>query len=132
VIQELAARLQVPGMPEWFGLAVLIVLAVVVLAYMAMPFAVFGVKGRLDAIEAQLDEVQTEIRSLTMRFPEGGRRRPVEDDWAEPVGPPRADPPRPPAHPPVPPPAAYPGAPHRPTRVEPRSEPRLDWPRDRR
>ncbi len=132
LIAGLAARLQVPGMPDWFGLVLLIVLAVVVLAYMAMPFAVFGVKGRLDAIEAQLDELQTEIRSLTMRFPEGGRRRPVEDDWAEPVGPPRADPPRPPAHPPVPPPAAYPGAPHRPSRMEPRSEPRLDWPRDRR
>ena len=29
-----------------------------------MPFSVFGVKGRLDSIDARLDEIQGEIRAL--------------------------------------------------------------------
>jgi hypothetical protein len=129
MLQELAGALVIPGLPEWVGLVVLVVLALVGLAYLLMPFSVFGLKGRLEAIEAQLDEIQTEIRSLTARMPEPGRRRaPIEDDWAEPpqAARPVAEPPR--LRPPIPPPAAWPedgGA----TR---RSEPRLDWPRSPR
>ncbi len=40
------------------------------LAFLFMPFSVLGVKGRLDAIEARLDEIQGEIRSLALRLPE--------------------------------------------------------------
>ena len=39
-------------------------------AFLMMPFSVFGLKSRLDAIEAQLDDVQQEIRSLALRLPE--------------------------------------------------------------
>ena len=86
MLQDLASAVTLPGLPGWTGLVALVVLLLVGLAYLLMPFAVFGVKGRLDAIEARLDEIQTEIRTLALRLPEQGRGRrpPVEDDWAEP------------------------------------------------
>ncbi len=125
MLQEILAALTIPGLPDWAGLVALLVLALVALAYLLMPFSVFGVKGRLEAIEAQLDDIQTEIRSLSLRLPEPGRRRapPSEDDWVEP---PRAEEPPLRGTPPVPPPAAWP------ERGTGRAEPRLDWPRDRR
>jgi hypothetical protein len=124
-LQELTARLTLPGLPDWTGLVLLGVLCLVALAYLLMPFSVFGLKGRLDAIEARLDELQTELRSLTLRLPEAGRARrapPVEDDWAEP--PPRRAEPEAPrrASPPIPPPAAWP-------EERGRSEPRVEWPK---
>ncbi len=126
-LNALAASLTPAGLPDWVGLAALLVLALVALAYLLMPFSVFGVKGRLDAIEAQLDELQTEIRTLALRLPEPSRTRrpPVEDDWAEPPPPARRDPEPPPprATPPVPPPPAWPGP------GAGRSEPRVEWPR---
>ena len=48
LLQELASRLAIPGMPQWTGLLALLLLALVGLAYLLMPFAVFGVKGRLE------------------------------------------------------------------------------------
>ncbi len=127
MLNDLAAQLTLPGLPAWSGLVVLGVLLLVGLAYLAMPFSVFGVKGRLDAIEAQRDEIQTEIRTLALRMPEPGRGRrpPVEDDWAEPPASVRRMEPEPPprATPPVPPPAAWPES------RGGRSEPRIDWPR---
>jgi len=127
MLQELTRALTIPGLPDWAGLVVLGVLVVVALAYLLMPFSVFGVKGRLDAIEAQLDEIQTEIRTLALRLPEPGRGRrpPVEDDWAEPpVTARRAEPEPPPrVTPPVPPPATWPES------RTGRSEPRVDWPK---
>jgi hypothetical protein len=130
MLQELAGALTIPGLPDWTGLVLLVLLLLVGLAYLLMPFSVFGVKGRLDAIEAQLDEIQTELRTLALRLPEPGRGRrpPVEDDWAEPVpGPRRAEPePGLRATPPVPPPAAWPEG------RGGRNEPRIDWPRQPR
>ncbi|MCW3473305.1 hypothetical protein [Limobrevibacterium gyesilva] len=40
------------------------------LSFLLMPFNVFGLKGRLDQIEARLDDIQGEIRALTLRLPE--------------------------------------------------------------
>ena len=37
-------------------------------------------KARLDAVEARLDEIQGEIRSLALRLPEPARRGAYEDD----------------------------------------------------
>ena len=123
--QDLAARLAIPGLPEWTGVAALIALLLVGLAYLLMPFSVFGVKGRLDAIEAQLDEIRDEIRGLSIRMSDGPRRSAAED-W---VDPPRARDPeeQPRAGPPIPPPASWPSAPR-----GGRPEPRLDWPTTRR
>jgi len=129
VLQELSKALSLPGLPDWVGLVVLVMLALVALAYLLMPFSVFGLKGRLDAIEAQLDEIQTELRTLALRLPEPGRTRrpPVEDDWAEPVAAPRRAEPEPALRPAPPvPPAAWP------ERNAGRAEPRVEWPRDRR
>jgi len=127
MLQDLASAVTLPGLPEWTGLVALVVLLLVGLAYLLMPFAVFGVKGRLDAIEARLDEIQTEIRTLALRLPEPGRGRrpPVEEDWAEPpMSSRRAEVP-PPSRgaPPVLPPATWP------ERGAERTEPRVEWPR---
>lgn len=60
-----------PGwMPPWLGLVLLIVGLLYALALLAMPFSVFGVKSRLEAIEDQLEQVQEELRILTLRLPE--------------------------------------------------------------
>lgn len=126
LLQELAARLAIPGMPAWTGLLALLVLLLVGLAYLLMPFAVFGVKGRLETIEAQLDELQAEIRSLRLGGAEAPRRQAAfsADDWVEPPSLRRAATaePSPRATPPVPPPAAVPD------RRGGRAEPKLDWP----
>jgi hypothetical protein len=125
MLSELAAAVTPPGLPEWVGLVVLVVLGLVALAFALMPFSVFGVKSRLEALEAQLDEIQTEIRSLAIRMPEPGRRRPpVEEDWVAPPTLRAPDPPPRGATPPAPPPPAWPEG--------GRAEPRLDWPRERR
>jgi hypothetical protein len=120
-IQDLAARLAIPGLPEWTGVAALLALLLVGLAYLLMPFSVFGVKGRLDTLEAQLDEIRDEIRGLSIRVSDGPRRSAAED-W---VDPPRMrgvkDEPR--VSPPIPPPASWPDPPR-----GGRPEPRLDWP----
>lgn len=127
LLQELAGRLAIPGLPGWTGLLALLLLILVGLAYLLMPFAVFGVKGRLEVIEAQLDELQAEIRSLSLRLgPDAARRSAAlaADDWVEPPGLRRsaAAEPGPRVSPPVPPPASWP------ERRGGRAEPRLDWP----
>lgn len=66
----------IPYLPDWLpGWAVLVLLVPVVLyalAFLAMPFSVLGLKGRLEAIEARLDELQGEVRALALRLPERG------------------------------------------------------------
>jgi hypothetical protein len=120
----LAARLAIPGLPDWTGLVLLLLVALAVLAFLLMPFSVFGVKGRLEAMEMQLDELRAELRALPMRLNDAprGRARSVEEDWVEPPTPARNAAPAPRTSPPVPPPPAWPEA--RATRAEPK----LDWP----
>jgi hypothetical protein len=124
--QDLAARLTIPGLPEWSGVAALIALLLVALAYLLMPFSVFGVKGRLDALEAQLDEIRDEIRGLSFRLSDAPRRgTAAAEDW---VDPPQRAPQgtaatQPRVNPPIPPPASWPDPPR-----GGRPEPRLDWP----
>jgi hypothetical protein len=129
---ELVARLAIPGLPEWTGLIILLLGLLFLLAFLIMPFSVIGLKSRLDAIEAQLDDVQQEIRSLALRLPEPSiRRRPtaMEDAYDEPPlldreeSSLRADR-SPRMTPPIPPPPTWPeGGPGR------RAEPRLGGPR---
>jgi len=99
--------------PWWVHLAVLLAGGLFALLFLAMPFAVFGVKTRLEGVEARLDEIQAEIRSLSLRLPEPAGM----DDAYAPTPADRyagARPPIPPA-PYVPPPPAP-----RPGRTEPR------------
>ncbi len=58
--------------PWWAQLVILITALLFGLMFLLMPFAVFGVKGRLELLEARLDEIQGEIRSLALRLPEPG------------------------------------------------------------
>ena len=57
-------------LPWWVPILVLVPALLFALAFLLMPFSVFGVKGRLEAVEARLDEIQGEIRSLALRLPE--------------------------------------------------------------
>ena len=85
-LAELANRLAVPGLPEWTGLLALLLVVLAAASFLLMPFSVFGVKGRLDSLEAQLDEIQGELRQLALRLPEPAGRRalPVGDGWEDP------------------------------------------------
>ncbi len=83
-------------------MAVLVPALLYVLVFLLMPFSVFGLKGRLEAIEARLDEIQGEIRNLVLRMPEQPGRGLDWTDLQPPIPPARADDDRP-ARPPIPP-----------------------------
>jgi hypothetical protein len=129
-VRNIVASLSIPGMPEWTGLLLLCLGLLCAAAFLLMPFSVFGVKARLEALEVQLDEIQGELREMALRLQEpAAARRPLAstEDWAEPPTrgvPPMTAPREARITPPVPPPAAWPEG-HQPRR----SEPRLDWPR---
>ncbi len=140
-----------PALPDWLPwwgpILVLVPVLLWALAFLSMPFAVFGVKGRLEAIEARLDEIQGEIRSLVLRMPEPVHHTQYDEAIYSPPGAgapirPRSEsvitrPPIPPAPhdhdyrsddlraPRRPDPARTP----RTGRQDPRAEPRIDWPR---
>jgi len=95
--------------PWWVHLAILLLALFFGIMLLLTPFSVFGVKGRLEAVEARLDEIQGEIRSLALRLPE-----PSIDEFDEP--------PRSRRRPPIPP---APIPPTRPPSPQPRTEPRL-------
>jgi hypothetical protein len=88
-------------MPAWLQLLVVVVGIMLALCFVFMPFSVFGVKTRLEAMEARLDEIQGEIRMLALRLPEPGRLGSYDDEpavrrAAEPERELRARPPIPP------------------------------------
>ena len=137
-------------LPWWVPLLLLVPALLYALAFLFMPFSVIGVKGRLDVVEARLDEIQGEIRSLALRLREPGATDYRGADFEE-VYAPRQDLAanraiQPTTRPPIPP-AAHeleeqaPRAPMQPSagRVprreasrasgSGRAEPRLDWPR---
>lgn len=131
-------------LPWWVPILVLIPCLLYALAFLFMPFGVIGVKGRLEAIEARLDEIQAEIRSLSLRLPEPLRGAGFDDltSYVGPERPMRAEPMI--TRPPIPPAPYYPdsvpaeearagrsaGTPDRASdRTARRAEPRLDWPR---
>ncbi len=88
-------------MPWWLQLITVVVAILFGLAFLFMPFSVFGVKSRLESVEARLDEIQGEIRSLALRLPEPGRGVGIDDELVlrapAPIQPVRAQPPIPPA-----------------------------------
>ncbi len=94
-----------PDWLPWWAVTLAVIPALVyLLLFLIMPFSVFGLKDRLDLLDARLDEIQQELRMLTLRQGSPARQRAETDD-------------APPAPPPPPPP--------RPARAEPR----LNWPR---
>lgn len=118
--------LQLPGgLPWWAVLAIAVPIALYVLLLLAMPFSVFGVKGRLDLLEGRLDEIHEEIRNLALRSQEVGLVR-SQSDYRESVRSaslPQHEVDLPRLRP-------EPAEPRRqPSVRSERSEPRLDWPR---
>jgi hypothetical protein len=135
-----------PWLPWWVPILVLVPAILYALLFLLMPFSVIGVKGRLDVIEARLDELQGEIRTLSLRLGEPSHHafRPDEDAYdtnpLPPMRPAATAPPmsRPPV-PPAPDPYSYDDRPAprpmravkpvRPEREDPRpsrAEPRFD------
>ena len=128
-------------LPWWVPIVLLVPALLYALAFLFMPFSVIGVKSRLEVIEARLDEIQGEIRHLSLRLPETARVDYDEIYAPEPAVQPRRAPPattRPPIPPAahdledqepreLPPRAVRRGADRRPATG--RAEPRLDWPR---
>jgi len=129
-------------LPWWVPIVLLVPALLYALAFLFMPFSVIGVKSRLELIEARLDEIQGEIRHLSLRLPEAGRVADYDEVYApEPrTEPLRATPVV--TRPPIPP-AAHDLEDRAPREPAPRgvrtdndrragggrSEPRLDWPR---
>ena len=118
--------LQLPGgLPWWVTLAILVPVALYGLLFLIMPFSVFGVKSRLESIEARLDEIQEEIRGFAFRLPEPSSQAPILPPAATrpasvaAVVPDQVEPQRLPTDM-----ARKPGGDR-----GPRFEPRLDWPR---
>ena len=137
-------------LPWWVPLLLVVPALLYALAFLFMPFSVIGVKGRLDVIEARLDEIQGEIRSLALRLREPGvadyRGADFEEVYAPGQDAAAHRAPQPTTRPPIPP-AAHeleeqaPRAPmhglagRTPRRETPRAagagrtEPHLNWPR---
>ncbi len=59
-------------LPPWVPTVLLVAALLWALLFLVMPFSVFGVKRRLELIEARLDEIQNEIRHVALRLPAGG------------------------------------------------------------
>lgn len=77
-------------LPWWVPLVLLVPTLLWALSFLFMPFSVFGVKSRLEVIEARLEEIQNEMRHVALRLPSGGGPGPDYDD----VYPPRMQEPR--------------------------------------
>jgi hypothetical protein len=129
-------------LPWWVPIVLLVPALLYALAFLFMPFSVIGVKGRLEVIEARLDEIQGEIRHLALRLPETVRATDYGEIYAP--EPDRRPPPPVMTRPPIPP-ASHELEGEQPREVRSarrddrdpprdrsgggRSEPRLDWPR---
>lgn len=136
-------------LPWWVPILLLVPALMWGLAFLLLPFSAIGVKGRLESIEARLDEIQGEIRSLVHRLPEPMRQSSYDDVYTPPgMMASRREEPAMPARPPIPPAPQelekddyrLPRAPSRrpdPRYAAPREEdvsrgrmePRLNWPR---
>lgn len=130
-------------LPDWLPAWAFLLLALPVLLYglvfLIMPFSVFGVKARLEGLEAQLNEIHEELRFLANRSAPPMRSFVADEQdfdtlpqfnrlktgrTAPPPAPQAAPPPIPPAPlTPMATPREQPRLPQRPAR---RTEPRLD------
>jgi hypothetical protein len=135
-------------LPWWLPIVMLVPGLLWILAFLAVPFSVVGLKARLDGLEAQLDDIHAEIRTLMLRMPESGRAVDFDELYTAPKPDEAAERGAMGSRPPIPPPlheleepedederAQLPDAPRPderaepPSRAERRLEPRLDWPR---
>jgi hypothetical protein len=70
--------------PSWVPVVVLVLAALWALAFLFVPFSVLGTRSRLEAIEERLDEIQGEIRSLSLRMPDPGPVRSIDTHYSRP------------------------------------------------
>lgn len=68
--------------PWWVPLVLIVPALLYALAFVFMPFSVLGVKPRLEAIEARLEELHQEFRQLSHRLPVGREEVDFEDVYA--------------------------------------------------
>ncbi|MBS0638392.1 MAG: hypothetical protein JSS43_00885 [Proteobacteria bacterium] len=68
--------------PWWVPIVLLVPALLYALAFLFMPFSVLGLKSRLEVLEARLDEIQNEIRMLSLRLPAGPREVDFDDVYA--------------------------------------------------
>jgi hypothetical protein len=105
LIADLTALLPA-WLPQWASLGLLVVGALWAIAFLALPFAVFSLRGRLDAIEARMDELQAEIRGMSLHLPGAAVWGSDAEDLGERLRPPRREAPSAsaaPVRPPIPP-----------------------------
>lgn len=119
----------IPGLPDWLSFVLLLAGLGFALAFLLMPFAVFGLKSRLEAIEQRLADTDESLRALARQVaaaPPLSRAADVDDPPIAALARPRPRPAEPvrSGMPPVPPPPVMPQL-----QPEPRAEPRIDWPR---
>lgn len=119
----------IPGLPDWLSFVLLLAGLGFALAFLLMPFAVFGLKSRLEAIEQRLSDTDESLRALARQVaatPPLARAADVEDPPIAALARQRPRPAEPQRSgtPPVPPPPVMPQL-----QPEPRAEPRIDWPR---
>lgn len=95
-LKQAASHLVVPGLPEWTGMLFLLITALAGIAFAAMPFAVFGLKSKLEILELELEDIHSELRALAAQLSStlSGPVRP--EHFLEPPTPPRAEYPAPP------------------------------------
>ncbi len=54
-------------LPAWAFLLLALPVLLFALAFLLMPFSVFGVKSRLESLESQIDSLHEEVRNLAIR-----------------------------------------------------------------
>jgi hypothetical protein len=54
-------------MPGWAFLLLAVPVLLYCLAFLLMPFSVFGVKSRIESLEAQIDALHEDVRMMAMR-----------------------------------------------------------------
>ena len=68
--------------PWWVPIVLLVPALLYALAFLFMPFSVIGIKSRLEVVEVRLDEIQGEIRHLSLRLPETARAADYDEIYA--------------------------------------------------
>lgn len=119
-------------LPLWVQFLILGLALVILIAFLLMPFAVYGVKGRLREIELQLADMQASLRVMTMRLSAASSERPPaqkaaqnvshtpQDEWTPPPTPPKTPEPEFKPRPPKPSSAGMASSPlFRPSMLEP-------------
>ncbi len=70
--------------PAWVQLLIVVAGVLIAGAYLLMPFSVFGLKARMEALDQRLEDLQSDVRELSHRLPDQEMRRPAAWRRSEP------------------------------------------------